>query len=224
MSGAQTMQRGRFRFRVNGVEYHSDDGDLSGREVRSRAGFDPASEHVLISLGDRGATSVGLDERVMLDNDVHPDFRVFASDRVFSFTLDERGYEWGDAHIGEAELRLIAGVDHDLDIVLGGGDGATVDRGSSIRLDRPGTEGLLTRQAREVGIIVNGRPRTVPAGRITYETLVGIALDAPPGPNASVTVIYRGGPRTKPEGSLVAGGSVHVRPGMIFNVTTTDKS
>lgn len=45
--------------------------------------------------------------------------------------------------------------------------------------------------------------------------------DAPPNPNTVYTVTYKKG---GDQGSLVAGGSIAVKPGTIFNVTATDKS
>jgi hypothetical protein len=38
------------------------------------------------------------------------------------------------------------------------------------------------------------------------------------------TVTFKRGPTSNPEGTLVDGGSVHIRDGMLFNVTFTDKS
>jgi hypothetical protein len=76
--------------------------------------------------------------------------------------------------------------------------------------------------SKEHTIIVNGRPKKWSEDEISFEQLVKLAFpDAQPNPNTIYTVTYKKG---GDQGSLVAGASVHVKPGMIFNVTATDKS
>ncbi len=76
-----------------------------------------------------------------------------------------------------------------------------------------------------VTIIVNTRPHTVPKDELSFEELAQLAYpDSPGGENVSFTITYRKGHGNKPEGSLVAGQSVKVKEGMIFNVVRTDKS
>lgn len=71
-------------------------------------------------------------------------------------------------------------------------------------------------------IVVNGRPKKWAGETITFEQVVNLAFpDAPPNPNTVYTVTYKKG---GDQGSLVAGGSIAVKPGTIFNVTATDKS
>jgi hypothetical protein len=71
-------------------------------------------------------------------------------------------------------------------------------------------------------IIVNGRPKKWAAETITFEQVVSLAFpEASPNPNTVYTVTYKKG---GDQGSLVAGGSIAVKPGTIFNVTATDKS
>jgi hypothetical protein len=75
-----------------------------------------------------------------------------------------------------------------------------------------------------VTIIVNARPKTVPKGKITFEDVVALADGLPKGPQVLYTVLYRKGEDKKPQGSLVAGGDVNVKDGMIFDVSATDQS
>ena len=78
---------------------------------------------------------------------------------------------------------------------------------------------------KEITIIVNGRERTVTGKEVTFDQLVALAFDSPPtGENIQFTITYRRGPGNKPEGSVVEGETVKVKKGMIFNVTSTDKS
>lgn len=74
-------------------------------------------------------------------------------------------------------------------------------------------------------VIVNARPKAVAAKTLTFADVVALAFDDPPtGENVMFTVTYRRGEGNKPEGSLVAGETVKVKEGMIFNATATDKS
>ncbi|MGO9603120.1 MAG: multiubiquitin domain-containing protein [Candidatus Binataceae bacterium] len=74
-------------------------------------------------------------------------------------------------------------------------------------------------------IIVNGQAKVVTTKRVTYEEVVKLAYPNPPtGPNVIYTVGYEDGPPKNPSGSLMPGGSVRVKDGMIFDVTPTDKS
>ena len=74
-------------------------------------------------------------------------------------------------------------------------------------------------------IIINGRKRTVEHREATFEEIVKLAYEHPPkGPNVVFTVTYHNGPHHNPEGSLLPGGRVKVKDGMVFDVTETDKS
>jgi hypothetical protein len=76
-----------------------------------------------------------------------------------------------------------------------------------------------------VTIIVNGRPKVVDRGDLSFAEVIALAFETPPtGPNVIFTVTYRKGGGKKHEGTLIAGESVRIREGMIFNVTATDKS
>lgn len=74
-------------------------------------------------------------------------------------------------------------------------------------------------------IIVNGREFETDAREISFIEVLALAFDpVPSGPNIEITMTYKKGPDQKPKGTLVAGQSVKVKDGMIFNVTVTDKS
>ena len=60
---------------------------------------------------------------------------------------------------------------------------------------------------------------------VSYEQIVTLAFPNPvTGPNIIYTVGYEDGPHKNPSGSLMPGGKVRVKDGMIFDVTPTDKS
>jgi hypothetical protein len=75
-------------------------------------------------------------------------------------------------------------------------------------------------------VIVNGRRKDVHKRRLSFSEVVALAFpDAPPSDNTIYTVAYRnGGDDRRPEGTLVAGESVKIKDGTIFDVTATDKS
>jgi hypothetical protein len=95
----------------------------------------------------------------------------------------------------------------------------------TVHFRRRGLERFHTRQE-TLWVIVNGRRKEVHRHRLTFEQVVALAFPtAPPGENIIYAVTYRNsGDPKHPEGSLVAGGSVKIKDGTIFDVTATDKS
>jgi hypothetical protein len=80
-------------------------------------------------------------------------------------------------------------------------------------------------QDKETTIVVNGRQKTVTSKMLTFDEVVALAFDNPPtGENVLFTITYQRGMGNKPEGSLTAGEEVKVKEGMIFNVTSTNRS
>ncbi len=79
---------------------------------------------------------------------------------------------------------------------------------------------------KDVTIFVNGRKKGVEKNALlTFAEILALAFDpVPTGPNITFTVTYTKGESGKPEGTLIEGGSVKVKEGMVFNVTATDKS
>ena len=78
---------------------------------------------------------------------------------------------------------------------------------------------------RPITIIVEGTPHRWVEERITYEQVVTLEVpDYSQNPQITYTVIYKRGPRDKPEGTLSKGGTVKVVEGMVFNVTPTGES
>jgi hypothetical protein len=74
-------------------------------------------------------------------------------------------------------------------------------------------------------IIVNGRQKIVTEKELSFAEIVTLAFENPPsGPNIMFTITFRNGPHKNPEGTLLEGGTIKIKNGMIFNVTPTDKS
>ncbi len=213
-------------FTVNSVRFHTRDPIRSGRDILSQAGFAPASDHVVIEIQRPGSRSLGLDETVDLREPGREEFWAFASDRTFSFTIDERGYEWGAGVISETELRLVSGADENKDFILERTDtpDEPVPEGGSVTLSDRGSEKLRTVRAK-LTIIVNGEEKHVEGRKISFEQLVLLAFPTPPtGENILITIDYGNGPPANPKGSLKQGQSVKLKNRMVFDVTATDRS
>ena len=76
---------------------------------------------------------------------------------------------------------------------------------------------------KEYNIIVNGSTKVWKEKEITFNQVVDLALGKID-PNSRYTITYKRGHGNKPEGTMVPGDSVKVKEGMIFNVTSTNKS
>jgi hypothetical protein len=144
------------------------------RQMLSAAGCHPADDFVLIWLEKHGTRSIGLDERVDLRAPHEKAFRTFKSDRIFRFTIDGRGFEWGVAAVPEPELREIAHLSEDEVFVLKR-DGKDVVLGpdDTFDLGKPDTEHLLT-QKRSVRVFLDDKPepKIIPVGVYTTEQLI----------------------------------------------------
>ncbi len=75
----------------------------------------------------------------------------------------------------------------------------------------------------EITIIVNGREKKITKDTLSFEEVVALAFDNP-SPDVMYTVSYRDADQEPKNGTLVAGQTVKVKNGTIFNVTPTNKS
>jgi hypothetical protein len=79
-------------------------------------------------------------------------------------------------------------------------------------------------QNKKTMIIVNGREREFVGHKITYEEVVALAYPGEQtGGDTTVYTVAYANPHGK-DGTLVAGQSVTVHEGMVFNVTKTNRS
>lgn len=77
-----------------------------------------------------------------------------------------------------------------------------------------------------VNIIVNGRPKEWNERRISFSQVVALAFGSYEENDQIIyTVTYQAKEKPKKhEGTMVKGDEVNVHPGMVFNVSRTDKS
>jgi hypothetical protein len=76
----------------------------------------------------------------------------------------------------------------------------------------------------EKNVFINGREVKIREKELTFAQVVALS-GMPTGPEIVFTISYRKGHGEKPEGSMVEGGApVKVMKGMVFNVSSTNRS
>lgn len=163
---------GQFFTSVNGVTVTFEEPTPDGGHILEKAGLTPTADYVLIQLIGHSAHSVGLDEPVDLRGAGTEEFRGFKSDRIFCFTLNGHGFEWGVDKIAEVELRRIGHVRADEVLVLEH-DGHEVELAADGVLDlgQVGTEHLHTEKGL-ITVYFENEPREIPRGEYTTERLM----------------------------------------------------
>jgi hypothetical protein len=199
-----------FEMVVDGKTFSIGDPVPLGRQLLSVAEREPVDAFVLIELVTKGTRSIGLDEPVDLRVPGREAFQTFESDRLFRFTLNDRGYEWGAGSISEPDLRRVGQVPDDEVIVLERDDEKDKVLGphDAVDLAKKGTERLRTAK-RLVTVFLDEEPKEIAAGTYTTEELIK-ALDVPAGYLLNVKDEH---------GKLVPlkpGEKVHVYEGMQF--------
>ena len=164
---------GKFLISVDDVHLQLTEPVLAGGRILDDAGFRPVEDYVLIQLLLPGTRSVGLDESVDLRGKGSEAFRAFKSDRIFRFTVDDVGYEWGVAKITEPELRRIAVVDGDRTLVLER-DGKAIELAADdiVELAESGTERL--RVVEFVAVTLDNEVEKIPSGAYKTEELIRV--------------------------------------------------
>jgi len=80
-------------------------------------------------------------------------------------------------------------------------------------------------QTKTYHIVVNGQKKEVGTNVLSYDAVVNLGFDnnPPKGENVVITVTFSKAEHDK-QGTLVAGQSVVIKNGTIFNVKATDRS
>jgi hypothetical protein len=124
-------------------------------------------------------------------------------------------------------LKLLAGVDaasHDIWLRGQPQDDRLIEDGELVDVTVAGVEKFVTTH-KKFNIIVNGRPKEVSQSRLSFFEIIQLAFPgAVINETTAYTVTFKRGPTSNPEGSLVEGGSINLKNGMVLNVTATDKS
>lgn len=215
--------REKYQFSVDGALHSTNDNSLDGEQVRQIAGLAPASEFVLVEVMDGVARSVGLEDKVELKEGVVTVFVSFRSDRIYTFTIDERGWEWGAATITAADIYRFANISEDLELILDSAGDEVIPFDGDVKLSNDGVERIRSRESKTVTIKVNGRRRVVEKRRHSYREIAAIAYPNPDFDKFNYTITYLRGVHGA-EGDLVEGETIEVKNGMVFNVRRSDKS
>lgn len=213
----------KFEFTVNGVPHGTADKINDGSQLREAAGLVPASDFILIQIVGGTGRSIGLEDEVKFERGEVAVFLSFRGDRIFTFTVDERGWEWGSATIAAADIYRYAGIDDEQELVLDSAGDVVIPADGEVELSKSGVERIRSREAKTVTIKVNGRPRTVPKRKHSYREIAAIAYPNPDFDNFKYTITYLNGIGGA-EGDLVEGEKIGVKNGMVFNVRRSDKS
>ncbi|WP_363738334.1 multiubiquitin domain-containing protein [Sphingobium sp. LMA1-1-1.1] len=213
----------KFQFTVDGVAYGTNDKTMDGSQIREAVGLTPASDFVLVQIEGGVAFSIGIEKDVSFERGKVATFLSFRSDRTYTFTVNERGWEWGAATVLVADIYRHGGIDEDLELILDSAGDAPIAPDGEVRLDGEGVEGIRSREPKTVTIKVNGRSRTVEKRRHTYREISKLAYPDADFDNFNYTITYLHGVAGA-EGDLVEGESIQVKKGMVFNVRRSDKS
>jgi hypothetical protein len=200
----------------------------TGAQILEAAGVASPTEYIVYQILKGGLLEeLRPDETTDLRESGVERFLVFRTDRSFRFLLNERSFDWGAPRITGLTLKKLASVDqtgNDIWLDVPGGVSRRIDDMEFADLAAPGVERFYTR-ATVYNIIVNTRPKEVLTPKLTFWEVVKLAFpDASPSQTKIYTVTYKRGPSSNPEGSMVDGETVHLKDGMLFNVTPTDKS
>jgi Multiubiquitin len=167
------------------------------------------------------------DEKTDLRHSGVERFIIFRTDRSFRFFLNGRAFDWGAPRITGLTLKKLAGVnleENDVWLEFTGANERRIGDQDFVDLAAPGVERFHTR-AKVYEVFVNTRPRQVRTSTLTFWQVVKLAYpEAVDNGTTYYTVTYKHGPASNPHGNMVAGEIVHVKDGMRFNVTPTDKS
>lgn len=172
----QGAQAERFKFKVNGQPFNTEDGRPSGHGILNRANLRPVEEYLLLYRKPSGELEeIGLEETVDVERDGIEEFFAFHSDRFFYFTLDGRRYPWGEAKPSTGQLRGIGQVGPDREIwqERKGEPDVKLDEDGHAKLNGDGVEAFYTkpREPELVCVELDGEPKQIKAGDYTTETL-----------------------------------------------------
>jgi len=170
---SETRKRGHYSAAINGQTIQFEDLAPSTRQMLNAANYVPADDCILVQVFRHGTRAIGLDETIDLREAGIETFWAFKSDRVYRFTVDERGFDWGGASIKETMLRSIAHVKDDEVLILERKDQPDQELGpdDEVHLSEPGTEHLRA-EKRLVEVFFKDKPYEIPRGVYTTEELM----------------------------------------------------
>lgn len=210
-------------------KFRIDDPVPLGRQILESAGLDADGDSSLFAILPNGDfEDVRLDENFDLRKRGAERFIAFCSDRDFRFELNNDQLQWGKPLISGKVLRRLAKAKDDESVFLEikGGKDRLIEAEELVDLNEPGVERFCTapKPDTSIEIIVNSRPKVVPAEKVTFEQIVQLAFPGQHQSNVVFSMTYRCAASEPFAGELGVGGCVLVKSGTIFNVTRTVQS
>ncbi len=223
--------RPRFSVKIDDQTFNLTNSSPTGRELLALVERDPDDFFLVFLVSGEPDLVVELDEPFDLSGPGTERLVLVSRSRRFSIQIDETTHTVVGPLISGALLLELAGKDpesHFVTQILVGEDDIVISPEDQVDISKPGRERFTTvaKPNKACQIIVNTRHKPWDARTITFEQVVVLAFDTSgDNPNTTAyTVSYRCGHPSDPDGSMVAGGSIKVRCGMIFDVDRTDRS
>lgn len=143
---------------IEGREFEWTKQYITGKELRELAGFSPEDELYLAIADPWDDEAVGLDTTIDLGREGIESFYVR---RPLAFSVDQKQYQWKKQYINGTELRKLAAIPPDVEILLmlqKPFDDEVVNNETQVDLARPGIEHFKVRKKGEetkVSITIN---------------------------------------------------------------------
>ena len=101
-----------YKIRIDGGVFESDRASLSGEDLLTIAGKEPAVDHIIyLLLEDGDMESIRPNEVVDLERSGVENFRTFRADVIYRLELDGKAREWGSDFITGRALKKLSGTD-----------------------------------------------------------------------------------------------------------------
>lgn len=146
---------------------------------------------------------------------------------VLPFKINGVMYESSKQYITGAEIRKLGNIpagDKIYLLIKKPWEDEEITDEKEVNLARPEIEEFYSGK-KKFALIVNGKKEFWEKEIISFKEVVILAFgNYVENPNMIYTVCYDRGPKENPEGTMVRDEIVHVKNGMKFDVTTTDKS
>jgi hypothetical protein len=136
-----------FTYLINGKQEETNDSSPSADKILADAGFEPADDFVLIQRSTHGTVVVGSDAVLDLTRG-KAEFFAFAGGEIFELTVNEHSLFWGASTIGVGEIRRLANIPEDDDLIWIRDEGANqkLSVGDSFELKARGVEHLRSHE------------------------------------------------------------------------------
>ncbi|HDR9486426.1 TPA: multiubiquitin domain-containing protein [Burkholderia aenigmatica] len=105
-----------FKYLINGKSATVNDPTPTSAQILADAGYEPADDYLLIQRTKFGSRVVASDD-VLNVGDGHAEFFAFEGGEAFEFTVNEHSVFWGEQTIRVDQIRSLANVSEDNDLV-----------------------------------------------------------------------------------------------------------